>query len=221
MRTIIVGGGKVGYYLAQTLLEHGHDLAIIEKSRKTCEYLANQFDIPVECGDATQLDTLKNMRMTDEDSVVCVTGNDEDNLICCELAKTIFHVRKTVAKVNNPKNVEVMERLGVDNVINSTNNIASLIEREVDASSIKQLLSINHGNALIQEIQLPDDYVYNGRKLKDFRTSEAFNIISIMRDDYMIIPRGNAELHSGDKLLVIMESDGIRELCSILKVSKK
>ena len=130
MRTIIVGGGKVGYYLAQTLLEHGHDLAIIEKSRKTCEYLANQFDIPVECGDATQLETLKNMRMTDEDSVVCVTGNDEDNLICCELAKTIFHVRKTVAKVNNPKNVAVMDRRCEANVIKITTNVNSSKERE-------------------------------------------------------------------------------------------
>lgn len=218
MNVTIVGGGKVGYYLAKTLIEHHHDPTIIDIDKKNCTYLANELDVKVICGDGTQIETLNSADVKNSDSIVCVTGKDEDNLIACQLAKKIFNVKKTVAKVNNPKNASVMKSLGVDNVINSTDSIASLIEREVDTSKIKQLISLNHGESSIIEIALPDNYALDGVMLRNIKIPNIYNIVSITRKDELIIPRGQSELKSGDKLLVISQNNAIHQIRNVLKI---
>ncbi len=218
MKVTIIGGGKVGYYLVRTLIEHGHEPSVIEIDRSVCEHIANEMDIPIICGDATRLEVLESAGLKDSSAFVSVTGSDETNLIACQLAKKKFGVQKTVAKSNNPKNVAAMQALGIDNVINSTNSIASLIEREVDTSRIKQLLSLNRGEVTLFEVQLPENYVYDGKMLMDIKLPILFNIVSITRNGCMIIPRGQSMLKSGDKLLVISETDVVKELKSVLKI---
>ncbi len=218
MKVTIIGGGKVGYYLVRTLIEHGHEPSVIELDRAVCEHIANEMDIPIICGDATRLEVLESAGLEDSSAFVSVTGSDETNLIACQLAKKKFGVQKTVAKSNNPKNVAAMQALGIDNVINSTNSIASLIEREVDTSRIKQLLSLNRGEVTLFEVQLPENYVYDGKMLMDIKLPILFNIVSITRNGCMIIPRGQSMLKSGDKLLVISETDVVKELKSVLKI---
>lgn len=213
-----MGGGKVGYYLVRTLIEHDHEPTVIETNRFVCEKIANEMDIPIICGDAARLEILENADIAHSDALVSVTGSDETNLIVCQLAKKKFGVPKTVAKSNNPKNVAVMEALGIDNVINSTDRIASLIEREVDTSHIKQVLSLNNGEVTLFEVELPQDYVYEGKMLMDIKLPVLFNIVSITRKGCMIIPRGQSMLKSGDKLLVISETNAVRELKSALKI---
>lgn len=219
MNVAIVGGGKVGYYLAKTLIEHHHEPTIIEVDKKACTYLANELDAKVIWGDGTQIETLDSANVSACSSIVCVTGKDEDNLISCQLAKKIFNVKKTVAKVNNPKNAMVMKTLGVDNVINSTDNIASLIEREVDTSKIKQLISLNHGETSINEIELPQNYALDGVMLMNLKMPDLFNIVTITRNDELIIPRGQSVLKSGDKLLVISQNSAIHQLSTVLKLN--
>lgn len=221
MKVTVVGGGKVGYYLIKTLLEHGHSPSVIEKDKRTCFRIANELDIPIVCGDGTQIESLETANLSGAEALICVTGADEANLITCQLAKKIYGVPKTIAKVNNPKNALVMKRLGVDNVINSTDSIASLIEREVDTRKIKQLIALNHGEASISEITLPEDYIYDGRTLGDLKLPQLFTIVSITRNDTLIIPRGQTELRSHDKLLVISENNAIHELNRILKLDEE
>lgn len=220
MNVIIVGGGRVGYYLTKALIEHGHNPTLIEMQRRTCEYLANEFDITIVMGDGTQPETLESADAMDADAIICVTGMDENNLICCQLAKRIFHVKKTIAKVNNPKNAEVMKKLGVDNVINNIDNIAALIEREVAVSRIKQMMVLNNGEICISEIILPDNYVLDGTLLQNIKINSLFNIVLITRAEHTIIPRGQSVLKSGDKLLVVMENDTEKELLATLKLKK-
>lgn len=214
----VVGGGKVGFYLLKALIERDYEPTAIEIDRDTCAYLANELDIPVICGDGTQLEVLDAANVAESRALICVTGNDEDNLVACQLAKKIFNVPKTVAKVNNPRNADVLETLGVDNVINSTDRIASLIEREVDTSKIKQLIELNHGDAAIYEITLPEDYVLDGVQLMNIKIPALFNIVSITRHNRLIIPRGQSELRSGDRLMVISDSSEIGRLNSVLKL---
>lgn len=220
MKVTIVGGGKVGYYLVRTLIEHKHEPAVIERNKAVCEHIANEMDIPIICGDATRLDILEAADVQDSGAIVSVTGSDETNLIVCQLAKKKFGVPKTVAKSNNPKNVPVMRALGIDNVINSTDSIASLIEREVDTSKIKQLLSLNSGEVTLLEVQLPKDYVYDGKMLMEIKMPVLFNIVSITRGGCLIIPRGQSMLKSGDKLLIISEADAVKEIRSVLKIKE-
>ena len=220
MKVTIVGGGKVGYYLVRTLIENMHEPTVIETNRLVCEKIANEMDIPIICGDATKLEILENADIAHSDALVSVTGSDETNLIVCQLAKKKFGVPKAVAKSNNPKNVAVMQALGIDNVINSTDSIASLIEREVDTSRIKQILSLNGGEVTLFEVELPQDYVYEGKMLMDIKLPVLFNIVSITRNGCMIIPRGQSMLKSGDKLLVISETNAVREIKSALKIKE-
>lgn len=220
MRVTIIGGGKVGYYLVRTLIEHKHEPAVIEKNKAVCEHIANEMDIPIICGDATKLDILEAAEVQESEALVSVTGSDETNLIVCQLAKKKFGVKKTVAKSNNPRNVAVMQALGIDNVINSTDSIASLIEREVDTSRIKQLLSLNSGEVNLFEVRLPQDYVYDGKMLMEIKLPALFNIVSITRGSCMIIPRGQSMLKSGDKLLIISEAGAVNEIKSVLKIKE-
>lgn len=219
MKVTIVGGGKVGFYLAKTLLEHDHEITIIDRGKAVCKYLANALEIPtVICGDGTQIEVLERAGLRQSDAMICVTGADEVNLIACQLAKKMFYVSKTVAKVNNPKNAEVLKALGVDNVINSTDSITSLLEREVDSTRIRQVLSLNHGEASLSELTLPEKYKLHGISLQKLGLPDKYNIVSISRQDTLIVPRGMTELHGGDILLVISDNTSLHDLMDILRI---
>ncbi len=218
MRVAVVGGGKVGYYLAKTLMEHGHSPLIIDADEQTCAYVANDLEIPTICGDGTTIEVLDSADVSHCDAFVSVTGKDENNLIACQLAKKRYQVRRTVAKANNPRNVSVMKQLGIDIVVSSTDNIARLIEREVDTSAIKQLLSVNEGESVISEILLPENYKLHGKSLSEIRFPDDAIIISIIRNGRTLIPRGNTELNSHDKILVLSTSKALSSLKSALKL---
>lgn len=203
MTVIIVGGGKIGYYLAKTLIEHGHDARLIEAEEERSIQIANELDFPIICGDGTKIDVLENAGIREADALIGVTGRDENNLVACQLAKSMFGVRRTVARVGNPKNVSIMKELGVDIPISTTDSIASLIEREVDLSSAKQLLSLNRGESSLSEFEIPQNFKKDGIKLSELKLPDESIIISIVRDGEMVIPRGHTQLHRGDKIIAM------------------
>lgn len=218
MKVIIVGGGKVGYYLIKTLIEHKHEPTVIEINREVSKKIADNMDIPVILGDATKIETLRAAGADEADAFISVTGNDQSNMLSCQLAKDLFGVSKTIARANNPKNVEVIKAFGVDKVINSTDSIASMIEREVDTNKIKQLLQLNDGAVSLFEVTLPENYVYDGKMLMDIKLPALLNIVSITRGESIIIPRGQTVLRSKDKLLIISEPSIIKEIKSTFKI---
>lgn len=212
MIVIVVGGGKVGYYLSKTLLEHGHEPRIIEINRDLCQKCANDLDVPVIIGDGTTIKALGEAGADEADALICVTGKDEDNLVACELGKRVYNIKRTVARVNNPKNASIMKRLGVDIPISSTDNIARLLEREVDSAAIKNLMSLNRGETSLSEIMLPADFKYSGKTLAEIRLPEDSVIVSISRDDQIIIPRGSTILQAGDHIIAITKDNTLHEL---------
>lgn len=218
MKIIIVGGGKVGFYLAKTLRGQGHETTIIEQDKERCRSCANLLDVTVCSGDGTSQNTLRAAGAEDSDVVVAVMGQDENNLICCQTAKKIFHVRKTIAKVNNPNNVEALRSLGVDTVVSATDYIIQFLEREVDLSAIRELIPLNDGEASLLEITLPENYKLAGDTLMDINLPQSCNVVCINRGGKTIIPRGQTKLHSGDVLLVVTLGTGERELRRALRL---
>lgn len=212
MKVIVVGGGKVGYYLVKTLQEHGHEPVVIERNMESCTHISNTLDIPVICGDGSTMDVLEQAKTSEASAVIAVTGRDQDNLIICQLAKKVFEVPRTVARINNPKNASVMKQLGVDIPISSTDNIARLLEREVDTAAIKQLMPLNRGEASLSEFEIPKNFKHDGINLAELRLPEESVIVSISRDGKLIIPRGNAQLFVGDKVLAVCANNVLREL---------
>lgn len=221
MRTIIVGGGKIGFYLAKALLEHGNTVSLIEQDKEQCRFCANDLNssgVQVVCGDGTDDDVLRMCKAENADVVIAVMGQDENNLVCCQIAKRFFGVKKTIAKVNNPKNAEMLKQLGTDIVISATDNIIQLMEREVDISAIKELIPINGGEASLVEVTLPEDYRLDGIALMDIALPKGCNIVCISRSGHTIIPRGPTTLHSEDILLAVVLEDEEKELRKALKL---
>lgn len=219
MKVIVVGGGKVGYYLAKTLIEHGHYPTLIEIKKGLCRYLANDLDIPVIFGDGTTLEALMDADIEHADAVVSVTGKDEDNLITCQLAKSVFHVGKTVARANNPKNVAVMKQLGIDITVNTTDNIARSLEREIDLSRIRQVMTLHKGEVSIDEIVIPErNFPLAGKTLAQLKLPEIFVLISIVRNDQLIIPRGNTTIEGGDRIMLLSPSNKLHMLKDFLRL---
>lgn len=214
MHICIVGGGKVGFYLAKTLLEHGHEPVVIEETENTCQRLANSLDIPVIHGDGTLVEILRMARLDQCKALIGVTGRDENNLIACQLAKRVFGVKKTVARVNNPKNAPVLKQLGVDIAVSSTDNIARLIEREVETDAIRQVLSVAGGEASLSEVLLPDNFRHENKSLAELSIPSDVVIIFITRGQELIIPRGNTTLHSGDRVMCVAKDTAFHDLIS-------
>ena len=218
MKIVIVGGGKLGFYLAKTLLEHHHEPVIIESDQETCSEVLEGLEIPVVCGDGTTAEAMKAAGTEEADAFVAVTGRDEQNLVACQLAKMSFPVKKTAAKVNNPKNASLMRRLGIDIVVSSTDAIARLIEWEVDLSGFKYITSLGQGEASLHEIVLPDDFAYSGKKLSELRLPEQSVLVAIERAYEVLIPRGNTQLLSGDKLILLTKGDTLEKVRDKLKL---
>ncbi len=218
MKIIIVGGGKLGFYLAKTLLEHHHEPVIIEADQEICSEILESLEIPVVCGDGTTAEAMRAAGAEEADVLVAVTGRDEQNLVACQLAKMTFPLRKTAAKVNNPKNAELMRRLGIDIVVSSTDAIARLIEWEVDLSGFKYITSLGQGEATLHEIVLPGDFAYSGRKLSEIRLPEQSVLVAVERQHEIIIPRGNTVLNAGDKLILLTKGDILGKVRDKLKL---
>ena len=220
MKAVIVGAGKVGYYLAKTMLEHGHSPVLVEGSREICRHAADTLGIKTICGDGSTIDALEAAGTDQAVGFASVTGSDETNLVACQLAKKVFGIRRTVARVNNPKNLAVMKKLGVDIPISGTDNIARLIEREVDSAAIRQILSLNRGQATLSEVTLPPDYVHDGLPLGQITLPDECVIVSISRDGELIIPRGRTVLRAGDVVMILASNKELHELSKVLGVEK-
>lgn len=212
MRVCIIGGGKVGYYLSKTLLEHGHEPIIIEMDERACARLADNLDLPVIHGDGTLVEILELARAGGCQALVGVTGRDETNLIACQLAKRVFGIKKTVARVNNPKNSEVLKVLGVDITVSSTDSIARLIEREVETDAIHHLMSIAGGDASLTEVFLPEKFKFAGRTLAELEIPHDVVIVFLTRGQELIIPRGNTVLLGGDKVVCVAKNTAFHDL---------
>lgn len=219
MRAIIVGGGKVGFYLAKTLLEHGdYSITIIEQDKESSRHCANNLDAEVSCGNGTTVEALEACGAAKADCVIAVMGLDESNLVCCQIAKQRFGVKKTIAKVNNPKNAEALKSLGVDIVISATDNIIQLLNHEIDLSAMKKLMKLDGEEASMMEITIPKNYPLEGKKLSELAIPSGCNLACISRSGKTIIPRGNTTLCSGDTVLVVMMNSAEKELRKVLKI---
>lgn len=217
MKAIIVGGGKVGYYLAKTLTEQGNDITVIEQDKEQSRFCANNLSAAVSCGSGSSVDVLRACGAAEADVVIAVTGKDESNLVCCQIAKIDFGVKKTIARVNDPKNAQALRRLGVDIVVSATENIIQKLEHEADFSRMKQLIELD-GSAALLEITLPTEYRLEGVPLAAISLPRTCNIACITRAGKTIIPRGQTTLCGGDIVLIAAQRGAEKELRKALKI---
>jgi len=218
MKILIVGGGNLGYFLSQALMEDGYNVSLIEKKREFCTRIANSLDIPVICVDGTTVETLARGGAGRCDTMIAVTGKDEDNLIACELAKQQFNVRQTVARVNNPKNMDIMNKLGVDITMSPTRIITGMIEHEVEGAAVRLVADINNSDASINEYKLPHNWSKSGATVQSLNLPKDCVLIYLMRDSLITIPRGNTTLMEGDEIIALTVGSTAKTLKKIFEL---
>ncbi len=216
MRIVIVGGGKLGYHIAQTMLERDYEVEIIEKDKTKCMRLADQLDAEIICGDGTEIEILAEASTNRADVFIAVTGSDQDNLVASQLAKKKFQAKKVITRANNPKNLEALRKLGIENAVSSTEIITRLIEQEVESTEVKLLASLNRGRASICEMVVPKDAKVNGMALKDIELPKSSLIISVLRDENLIIPQGDTKIYSGDEVVAVCDGNSQKSLKKVI-----
>ena len=204
---LIAGGGKVGVNLARELYESGHEVALIERDSARAVALSSKLDCPVFVGDSSTHDVLDSAGASRARVFVAATGSDQDNLIACQVAKKVFGVPKSIARASNPKNEEVMARLGVDSTVSSTAIIQQVIERELPTVRIKTLLSLQAGSFQILEYPLDGASPAAGRLVREIDLPLDSNLIAILRGNAMVIPRGETRLNEGDVVVVLVNTE--------------
>ena len=203
MRSIIIGGGKVGFNLLKTMKERGHLVTLIERDRALCEKIADETNGNIIWGDGTDLDVLRDAGIEDAEIIAAVTGTDEENLVICQIAKISYEGKTTIARVNNPKNMKMFKTLGIDSTVCSTDVIANLIESELDKSNYRVVHTLERGSMVLAEIIITKESPWCDRLVKDLVLPEECIFTSVLRADNVIYPKGDTVLESGDKVLVI------------------
>ncbi len=202
-----MGGGKVGSFLAEILEAKGHQVTVIERNRELCERIASRTQAVVIEGDGCDLRFQEEAEVGAADVFAAVTGDDDDNLVACQLARTHFQVPRAVARVNNPKNERIFNRLGID-AISSTTVIAQLIEERTTVGDIITLHTLKKGKLAVVELDLPEDRCRSCEvPLKDLGLPRGCVLVSIIRGDEVIIPQGSSVLQPGDTVIAVTEPE--------------
>lgn len=216
MYIIIVGAGKVGHFLSKRLVADKHTVVIIEKDAAVCEAIAKDVDCLVVRGDGCEPRQLEEAGISRADVVASVTGEDEDNLVICQLAKEKFKVSRTVARVNDPRNEPVFSRLGVDVPIDATAILAKIIEEEVSFADFVNLMSFKRGKLAIVRVDLPTDSPVINKPLQELQLPPDSVLVSIIRGDEVIVPKGNTVLLPQDDIIALTLVQNEQQLLSYL-----
>jgi trk system potassium uptake protein len=217
MFIIVVGGGKVGVSVTRTLLALNHEVAIVEQERDRAEQLEEEFEHRAIYGDGTELFVLERAGIArPPDIVVAVTGDDEDNIIICQLAREKYGVEKVVARVNDPRNEPHFDLLGISPTVSATSMVLALIEHEVPQHELVHLLELRKENLEIVEVEIKSGSSAEGKRVEQLRLPESTRLISVMREGKAEIAVGSTELHAGDQVLAILEPGGETELKRVL-----
>jgi trk system potassium uptake protein TrkA len=204
MYIIVVGGGRVGYYLARALLEEGHEVLIMEKQANICEAINDELGSICFRGDGCEVATLAEVGTERADMLVAVTGDDEDNLVACQVAKHTFNVPRTIARIRNPRNAMLFKKLGVDATVSSTNVILEYIEEKVPTHPLTRLLAIEDSGQEIVEIKIPPDASTVGKSIRELSIPPGTTLALVIREKGKNrIPTLDTILQAGDRIIAL------------------
>ena len=213
MYVVLAGGGKVGRYIAMDLLHDGHDVAIIERDEGRCDQLLRDYDLLVIHGDACDVRDFQQARPERADVFVATTGDDDDNFVACQLAKTTFEVPRVIARVNTPRNEEIFRRMDIESV-STTSLISRLIREQVSVGQLIHLYTLRGGTVNLVEVDIPTDSPPHRAPLGELEMPEESAIVAIFRGEETLIPRGATRLKPGDQVIALTRpefEDDLRE----------
>jgi trk system potassium uptake protein TrkA len=210
MYVIIVGAGKVGWNLARELLEKGNEVTLIDGDRDRYLTVEQELEHNIQYGDATELWVLERAGISRADMVIAVTGDDEDNMLISQVAKEKYLVDRIIARVNNPRNRQWFDLLGIRPFVSATDLILRLIEHEVPEYGLVHLLDLPQERLEIIEMLLSGDSRVAGRRVGDLEMPEGTLLISVLREGKGFVPNPDTVLEAGDEVLAVLDP-GVEE----------
>src|SRR5579859_4648282 len=212
MYIIVGGGGQIGYYVVKGLLAQGHEVLLLDKDSRRVQTLSDELGSAVLRGDACEARTMDEVGCNRADVVIAVTGEDEDNLVICQMAKQRFHVARTIARVNNPQHNDLFLKLGIDVTVSPTRSILSLIESELPGSRFIQLMTLKRAGLEIVEMTVPTTSSIVGKTLGQINLPRSCNLTLIIRDGSHIFPDKETVLEANDDVYALVTREGEAEL---------
>lgn len=212
MFVIVVGGGRVGFYLAKELLAEGHEVVLMEKDATNSQRIAEELGAIVVNRDGCEGTHLEEAGANRATIVAAVTGDDEDNLVACQMAKHHFDVPRTIARVNNPRNEALFRHLGVDEIISPTRMALAAIEQDIPVHELLHLAQLEGGELDLVEAQIADDSPALGRRPADIELPDGCTLFVLIRDDKAQAIRPETIFQSGDKVIAITKIECAVEL---------
>jgi trk system potassium uptake protein TrkA len=203
MYAIIAGGGKVGFFLARELIEQGHEVLIIENNAERAEFIANELGNVVLRGNADEASTLAEAGAERADVVVAVTGDDEDNLVLLQVAKRRFGTRRTIARINDPRNENLFRMLGIDATMNATQVMLSVLEQEIPQANLIPLLHLRNTDVEVVEAVLDSRSHVTGKPLSSVELPPESTIAVVIRQGAAFFPNGATVLEAGDEVVAL------------------
>lgn len=206
MNIVVAGGRNKADFLIASLLEKKHEVIVINDEKHYCTYLSAKYNIPVYAGNPCKSYILEEADIYEADILIALLPHDPDNLILCQMAKKQFRIKKVVATVSNPKNVQMFQRLGVNTAISATYTIAKIIETASTIETLVNTLSLQQEQILLNELLLPQDSTLIHHQIKELTIPQHTMICAILRNTQMLVPNGETWLYANDKLLVLSQA---------------
>ncbi len=204
---LVIGGGKVGYYLAKHLIDRGYEVTLVEKNAQRAEWISHQLGtVSLMVGDGDEMAFLGTTGIERAGVVVACTGDDEDNLIACQLAKRKFGVPRTIARVNNPTNVKVFRALGIDVPVSATELLMGLIEAELGQSELVRGVAVKASGASLVDVALPELSTLVGKRIGEVQLPEGEMVVCIVRAGQPVVPRPDEVVQKGDELIIYSQT---------------
>jgi trk system potassium uptake protein TrkA len=216
VKLILVGGGRVIYFLSRRFLSKQHAVIVINRDAEECRWMARQLDVTVVHGDGSFPHVLDEAGAHDADAVLALTPSDADNLVICQIAERYFQVPATLAVVSDPDHEAIFPKLGIKNVISITRFVSTLIEGRTEAEEITNLVSMGEGKVNVMELNLSDDCPVLGQPLADIPMPDSSLIACILRADQTIVPYGATTLMAGDRVVLISAPECREQAVNVL-----
>jgi len=218
MYIIVIGGGRLGYYLTKALLSEGHEVTIVEKNANFCKIINDELGGICVNGDGCETATLAEIGTGRADILIAVTGDDEDNLVACQVAKHKFNVSRTIARIRNPQNEAIFKKLGIDITVSSTNVILEHIQQEVLTQPLTHLLTIRDKGLEIVEVRIPPGSATIGKPVKELSLPEGSRLTLIIpRERKPHLPTSDTILREGDRIIAITTPESEEALRATLR----
>ena len=218
MYIIVVGGGRVGYYLLKALLNEGHEVLLLEKQEALCRNIVEEMGSVCFRGDGCEAATLAEVGTGRADMMAAVTGDDEDNLVACQVAKHKFNVPRTVARIRNPQNEALFKKLGIDVTVSTTDIVLEAIERQVPTHPVTHLLTLEEKGMVMVDVKISSESSSVGKMVKELDLPKGSKLALIIpKEGSPHVPAANTVFRPNDQVIAVTDPESEEALREALR----